>query len=412
MEIGPILRALSRSKTGPILIALQIAFTLAVVVNALFLINARLEKMARPVGIDADNIVNVIFTLVTPLAMDEKAFVQRDLDAIRAIPGVVDATPILTLLQSGSARAEALRAVPEERDDLMRIGNLNFVDEHGLDAMGVELLAGRNFRADEIGYLGPNQQAVPNVAIISRSMGKALFGEEDALGKVFYDGDDSHTVQVIGVINDVAVGWVANDDELPVSATYNFVLEPFVTERSGHGFNYLIRTKPGLADRMIPQVEDVLFKIDKDRLIERSYTQRDVLARSYGTDRAITRVLIVVAVLMVAITAFGIVGLASFTVNQRRKQIGTRRALGASRADILRYFVLENLLLTTAGVAIGAILAFAFHLFLFNVLKIPRLPLGYIPVGVAIMYLLGLLAVYGPARRAAAVSPAVATRSV
>ena len=146
MEFGPILRALTRSKTGPVLIALQIAFTLAVVVNALFMINARLEKMARPVGIDADNIVNISSTLISDASIDMKAFVKRDMEAIRAIPGVVDATPILTVLQSGSARAEGLRAQPEQRDDLTRIGNMNFVDEHGLDA-----ISGRDI-AHDLGF--------------------------------------------------------------------------------------------------------------------------------------------------------------------------------------------------------------------------------------------------------------------
>lgn len=411
MEIRPILSALLRNKTGPVLVTLQIAFTLAVVVNALFLINTRIEKMNRPLGIDVDNIVNVSSVLVTPRD-DMEAFVKRDVEAIRHIPGVVDATPILTFLQSGSARAEGYRIQPEQRDDLDRLTNVNYVDEHGLNALGITLLRGRNFTADEIHYLGPNERAMPEICIISETMGRVLFGDEDPLGKDIYYSDENHTMRVIGVINDVAVAWLASDADFTRDSTYNFMLQPFVENKRGRSHNYVIRTEPGLAESIIPQVEKTLFDLYSDRLLERVRTQREILARSYGTDRAITRILIVVAGLMVLITALGIVGLASFTVNQRRRQIGTRRALGARHADILRYFITENLMLTTVGVVLGSALAWGLHLLMFNLLPIPRMSIGYLPTGILVVYLLGLLAVYGPARRAAMISPGIATRNV
>jgi putative ABC transport system permease protein len=115
---------------------------------------------------------------------------------------------------------------------------------------------------------------------------------------------------------------------------------------------------------------------------------------------------------MIMVTAFGIVGLASFTVNQRTRQIGTRRALGAKKRDILRYFLLENVILTTIGVVIGSALAYGIHLFLFSIMHIPKMSFALIPVGVLVLYLLGFAAVIGPALRATAVSPAVASRTV
>ena len=81
----------------------------------------------------------------------------------------------------------------------------------------------------------------------------------------------------------------------------------------------------------------------------------------------------VIAALMMLMTALGIVGLASFYVNVRRKQIGTRRAVGARRIDIIRYFMLENWLLTTGGVVVGTMLAFAFGQWLSSAYSLPRL---------------------------------------
>jgi putative ABC transport system permease protein len=98
-------------------------------------------------------------------------------------------------------------------------------------------------------------------------------------------------------------------------------------------------------------------------------------------------------------------------VQQRTKQIGVRRALGATRGQILRYFQTENFLLATIGIVLGMLFAYAINQLLMGKYELPRLPLIYLPVGAALLWLLGQIAVYGPARKAALVPPAVATRS-
>ena len=119
----------------------------------------------------------------------------------------------------------------------------------------------------------------------------------------------------------------------------------------------------------------------------------------------------VIAALLL-VTALGIVGLASFWVQQRTRQIGIRRAVGATRGHILQYFQTENFLLSTAGVVIGMALAFGINLFLMLHYELPRLPAVYFPIGAVLLWVIGQLAVLGPALRAAAVPPVVATRSV
>ncbi len=103
--------------------------------------------------------------------------------------------------------------------------------------------------------------------------------------------------------------------------------------------------------------------------------------------------------------------MASLWVTQRRKQIGVRRALGARRVDILRYFVTENVMITSAGVAAGVMLAIGLNELLVSQLEMTKLPLPYLLGGIGVFYLLGIGAVYGPAWRAASISPATATRS-
>jgi putative ABC transport system permease protein len=131
----------------------------------------------------------------------------------------------------------------------------------------------------------------------------------------------------------------------------------------------------------------------------------------YRADMALSWMLVTVSVLLLVITASGIVGMASLWVTQRRKQIGVRRALGARRADILRYVIAENMMITSAGIVGGVVLAIALNQLLVSKLEMAKLPLVYLLSGTGVFFALGVIAVYGPAWRAATISPATATRS-
>jgi putative ABC transport system permease protein len=117
-------------------------------------------------------------------------------------------------------------------------------------------------------------------------------------------------------------------------------------------------------------------------------------------------------IVLTAITGLGIVGLASFSVARRTKQIGTRRALGATRPAILRYFMLENFVISSVGVVGGAIIAVGINMWMVEAFGIARVAWYLIPAAMVMLWLVGQLAVLGPARRASMVSPAMATRSV
>ena len=102
----------------------------------------------------------------------------------------------------------------------------------------------------------------------------------------------------------------------------------------------------------------------------------------------------------------------SFSVAERTHQIGTRRALGAQRLDILRYFLLENWLVTTLGLSLGVLLTVGLNVFLVEKGFGKRLDVSLIAAGVLLLWAAGLLATYFPALKGARVAPAVATRNV
>jgi len=132
----------------------------------------------------------------------------------------------------------------------------------------------------------------------------------------------------------------------------------------------------------------------------------------FRQDTSLVWLLALVCLAMLLVTALGIAGLANFWVQQRRRSIGIRRAIGATRGDILRYFQAENFLIVGFGIGLGVLLAFVLNLVLMQHYELPRLPLAYLPVGALALWMLGQFAVLGPALRAAAVPPVVATRSV
>jgi putative ABC transport system permease protein len=132
----------------------------------------------------------------------------------------------------------------------------------------------------------------------------------------------------------------------------------------------------------------------------------------FESDRGMAVLMGIISVVLLAITAAGIVGLTSFWVGQRRKQIGVRRALGATRHDILGYFLTENLLIGLGGVVVGALLAIVINLWMVTRFEMDRMSPVYVGVGIVALLLLGQGAVFAPALRASRVSPVEATRSV
>ena len=402
MELRPILSAMLRNKTGAILVGLQIALTLAVVANAVFIIMQRVEKIGRPPGIDSDNLFFVQSYGFGP-NYNQRSTIDNDLRLIRALPGVLSASSINQIPLSGGGSATNLGPTPQREKQAVNV-NYYTVDERGMESLGVKLVEGRNFTETEIEFNpDPAGGQFAHFAILTKDAARAIFGDEHAVGKTIYQGADESAV-VIGIMDNMLGAWVGWDKLTQV------MLIPRIS--AGPLARYVVRAAPGQRDALMAEVEKKLSANNPNRAISwvRSHTQ--IKERSYRADSRMVAFLSVLIGLMISVTALGIVGLASFHVNVRRKQIGTRRAVGARRIDIIRYFMVENWLLTTGGVVAGTVLAFAFGQWLSSAYALPRLPPMYVVGGVIVLWVLGQLAAFLPARRAAAIPPAVATRTV
>ena len=401
MEIRPILSAMLRNKTGALLVGLQIALTLAVAANAVSIIMQRIEKMNRPTGMDTQNTFFVQSFGFGP-KYDHKATVQRDLDVIRALPGVAAASSLSAVPLSNSGSSATFGAEADPRKVTIE-ANFYRADEHALNALGVRLVEGRFFEKDEVDYLEAPTSRMAPVIVLTRDMARALFGDEPALGKQVHDGL-GQTATVIGIVDHMLGSWVDWDKLTQI------VFVPEV--QFGPIAKYAVRAEPGMRDALMAEVEQRLASADHSRAITMVRSHEEFIARSYRSDSRMVAFLGVIVALIFIVTALGIVGLASFHVGVRTKQIGTRRAVGARKIDIIRYFMVENLLLTGAGVAIGALLAFGFGHWLSTVYSLPPLSPAYVAAGVVLLAVLGQAAVFVPALRAARIPPAIATRTV
>jgi len=402
MGLGPMISTLMRSKTGPLLVALQIAVTLAIVINALFIVVQRIEKMNRDPGIDVDN---VIVTYVRGFGedFDVVSSITNDLDLIRSIPGVVATTVSNQIPLSGSGSGTRLRTVPDETADAVNTTRYRW-DENGLDALGVQLSRGRNFTPQEIDVVMPTiDPATPASVLVTQALANDLFGEEDALGKTVYWSDMSQST-IVGIIDHMHGSWV-NWNKFN-----NSVIQPGMQADTTN--KYVTRAEPGMRDALIPLIEKQLGESNRRRVVKSVRSLQDIAARSYRRDFAMVTILSVVMTLLIGLTALVIVGLSSFHVTQRKKQIGTRRALGARRIDIIKQFMFENWLITTAGAVLGVVLTVGVAYWLEVSFSLTRLDWRYLPAGIVTLWVLSSLAVVEPARRAASVSPAVATRSI
>ena len=402
MEFGPIWRSLLRNKAGYVLIALQIAVTMAIMVNAVAIMQERANDMARPSGVDEDNIFTFASIAFVP-DTNMRALIDEDLDLIRNTPGVIDAiaTNSFPLRQGGWSMGLTLEPGAGQES----VGTaIYFSDEHAVNTYGTRLIDGKDFDPTQITW---NEESVSKWApagIITEALGKALFPDEQGsyVGKTVYINEND-PVKIVGVVDRLQAPWKGWD------IVEHSMLVP--QRRDGEFQRYVVRTEPGSRDELMPVIEEMLANSSKDRIIQQMRTMTEVRHRSYLGDSAMIKMLMFIVTLLTVITGLGIVGLASFSVSRRTRQIGIRRALGATKPAVVRYFMLENFMISTVGIVAGGILAVALNMFMVNAFGLRPLSWYVIPSAMLILWIVGQLAVAGPARRASEISPAIATRS-
>ncbi|MBB5360337.1 putative ABC transport system permease protein [Rhodanobacter sp. ANJX3] len=410
MQMRPILSTLRRHKLTATLLTLQVAFTCAIVCNVAFMIASRVQRISVPTGMAEDKLAVIQSTSIEK-GENQQAQHAADLAALRGLPGVQSAVAVsysLPLDQSESSRGTC-----PSKQALDRAEQINSIEGSGcmqptqydgtpglINTLGLRLVAGRDFRPDE--YVSTGK---PTVAIITRALAQHLYPDKQALGQSMYDGDNY--IRIVGVVDRFLRPNLRKpgvDDDSMI----------WPQRPDGSSVLYVLRSAPKDRQRVLKAAAATLLKINPNRLIDpgRVQTYTQIRAKYFQRDITMISLLFASALGLLFVSALGITGLANFWVQQRRRTIGIRRAIGATRGNILRYFQTENFLIVSFGIVLGMLLAFALNLTLMKFYELPRLPLYYLPIGALVLWLLGQLAVLGPALRAAAVPPVIATRGV
>ena len=404
MEILPILAALRRNSVGAVLVGLQLALTLAIVCNALFVIDERMQRMRRPSGLDEANTITLdAYWVGEPT--DLKGRQLADLAALRALPGVVAVAASNSYPLSGSGSSFGANTLPNQPYSPLTPRTTSYVvGDQAPEAWNLKLVAGRWFRPEEAVDMSPREAHLAPVVVVTRALANELFPDGQVLGRQLYiDGPRATTI--VGVVDRLQTPWAGNAFGEPF--VENAALFPGMTLLNYSG--YVIRTAPGQRDNVLRAVEPALRGVDPGRLIQNLKPFAETRVDRYSGYRASNIVLTTVSALLLAVAALGIVGLTSYWVGQRRRHIGIRRALGARRIDIMAYFHTENLLIAGFGAAVGAALAIAVNLWMVSSLELTRMSPFYVLVA-AVVVVLSQAAVFVPALRAAAIPPALATR--
>lgn len=398
----PILSAMRRNKVGALVIVLQTAITLAILCNSLFIIQQRLRMSERPTGLLEQD----IFTIANQWVgnpPDLAARVPADLAALRALPEVVDAFVSNSYPLSDGGWDDSIMMEASDAH-WITTGALYFADEHALTTLGLKLIAGRNFEPSEIADRSALESPPPAAVIVSQALAMKVFPQGDAIGKSIYLTDYKRKIPIVGIVERLQQPWVSARNQRVEYA----MLQPF---RYAENFSvYVVRAKPGQLAAAMKSTEKSLLSVNRARINDQTRTMVESRRRAYRDDRGLAIVLSVVSGVLLIVTAFGIVGVTSFWVSQRRRQIGIRRAMGATRTAILRYFQAENLMISSAGAALGIILALALNYLLMGKFAMERLNVGFAIAAAVIVLMLGQIAVLWPALRASSISPVTAIR--
>jgi len=413
MEIGPIFRALLHSKTRFVLIVTEIALTLAIVANCFNMIGDYREKIDRPTGIDVDHVLVVTSLPIAPEFQEkdyQRSVFQEDLRALRAMPGVIAASAAHQIPLSGGGSSTG-RVLPGKKMDPITTPYFAVAPDF-LEAMGVDLTEGRALVDSD--YPDPAEEdkekreedgatATRNI-ILTRSLADKFYPDGDALGKTITNSDGGTLDRIVGIVGVMKNSWPQSS--IPNDAML-LPIEPFNARRT----RYVVRAEPSMVDTLYTGLEDKLVALNPGRII-RIRTMSEIKTEQFRELSAINKMLGAISILLVSVTALGIVGLTSFSVTQRTRQIGTRRALGASRAAILRYFLVENWVITTSGLTLGVLLTYALNFALAKIADLPIMSPSLMAGVMLVLWATGLAAALAPAVRGTAVSPALATRSV
>jgi putative ABC transport system permease protein len=381
------------------LITTQVAISFVLLVGAGLLARSAIKLQQVDGGFQADRVLTMRIDLDFVKyddAASRRAFFRSVLEKVAAEPGLQAAALGFTV-PLDDAQPIRTRLLVEGRSpaDGQAQADLKFTSPAYFQTIGMALLSGRLFSVAD------SEQAPP-VAVVNLSMARHYFPDIDPVGRrVSLDGGRTW-VRVVGVVNDVHQYGLASN---PTDELY----QPFA--RTGPLSATLLVRTAGDPNAFAQGIPAIVREVDPRQPVSRIQTLEAIRNRSLAPPRLTAMLVALFAVVALVVTAAGIAGVASFSVNQRTTEIGVRMALGAPRASVTGMIVCQGLTPVTAGLGLGLVAALLMTRVVAPLLFAvePTDPLTYAAV-VALLTMVAALACLAPARRAAAIDPISALR--
>jgi putative ABC transport system permease protein len=390
-----------RNRLGDLLVVSEVALSLLLLAGAGLTLRSFIRLMSVDPGFDPQNALTVAISLPQSKygGPQRAAFFQQIIERLRALPGVRSAgaafPPLGLWENSDGFRIEGRPPAPPGEPQLFAS---RVVSGDYFKAMKIPLLKGRVFTESD----GLNQ---PPVIIINEAMARQYWPNEDPIGKRLISSSDGWRDwrEIVGVVKDVR--YAALDKEAKAQMYIPFNHDSGITYRT------LVVRADGDPMSLVAAVRSQVQALDRDQPISHIRTLEELVANSVAQRRFIMLTLAILAGVALLLAAVGIYGVTSYSVEQRRHEIGVRMALGARTGDVLRLLLGQGMKLVAVGVAIGLAAAFALTRLISNLLFGVRAtdPVTFAAIAILLAGV-ALVACYLPARRATKVDPMVALR--
>jgi putative ABC transport system permease protein len=383
------------------LVVLEVALALELLVGAGLLIKSFLRLRSVDPGFNPAGALTAQIPLSQrkyPEDSQRVAFYTQLIEKVAALPGVQAAGAAMVTPLSGNdfVLGFMIEGRPPYPAGSEPDTNYYSVTPGYFKAMGIPLLRGRLFTERDA-------KDATRVVIINETMAKRFFPGEDPIGKRLHVTMGPLLYrEIVGIVGDVK--HYSLDQETKAQTYEPYAQQPF------SGMTLVARTSGDPAG-LSAAIRGEVLKIDKELPISNVRTLEQYLSTSIAQQRFSVLLLGIFAAVAMALACVGIYGVLSYSVAQRRREIGVRMALGAARRDVLRLVVGHAMLLTLIGVAIGLGAAFALtrvmSTLLFGVSATD--PMTFVLIAL-LLVAVALLAALVPARRATKVDPMVALR--
>jgi putative ABC transport system permease protein len=387
-----------------LLIIGEVAVSLVLLIGAGLLINSFLRLRNVDPGFRTDKLLTMKIVLpdIKYRERAQRSAFYSDLTRrIEAVPGVKSAavTTNLPLYKQGNSIGIVIEGRPEPPPGQELIVATRVISPKYFETMSIPLLRGRQFGAEDT-------EKSPGVVVINETMARRYWPGEDPVGKRLSPGrpeSPSDWMQIIGVVKDVRQFDLIADPKTQMYLSYEQV--GFFAPR-----DLVVKTDVEPLS-LAAAVRQTVWQIDKDQPVSNIRTMEEIAAESVARQRFSMLLLAIFAGVALLLAAVGIYGVMSYSVAQRRNEIGIRMALGAQKSDVLKLTVGQGLKLVLTGVVFGLVGAFMLTRLMSSLLfgvgatdPTTFVSISLVLIGVA------LLASYIPARRATRVDPLVALR--